>query len=113
MITKGKLHRKFDTAQVSPTFTKREFVVEIAENPQYPQLVKFELAQDRCSILDKFNEGDMIEVSFDLRGRKWQKDSSSEEKFFNELAAWKIYPAESNGQAAATGSGETKEVLPF
>ena len=37
--TTGKLHIIFDTKQVSERFTKREFVVEIADNPKYPQLV--------------------------------------------------------------------------
>ena len=39
--TVGRLHTIFDTVQVSERFSKREFVVEIADNPKYPQLVLF------------------------------------------------------------------------
>jgi single-strand DNA-binding protein len=50
----GKLHAIFDTAQVSERFTKREFVLELADNPKYPQLVQFQLTGDRVSQLDSF-----------------------------------------------------------
>ena len=36
----------FEEQQVTASFKKREFVVEFAENPQYPEFVKFELIQD-------------------------------------------------------------------
>ena len=64
----GKLHRLFPTEQKSASFQAREFVLEIPDG-NYPQLVKFQAVQDRCAMLDNFNEGDRIKVSFDLRGR--------------------------------------------
>ena len=48
MQIEGELIEIFDTEQVSDRFRKREFVVEYATNPDYPQFIKFELVQDRC-----------------------------------------------------------------
>lgn len=83
----GKLHKKFDTAQVTQTFKKRELVVEL--DGAYPQFVSFQLTQDRCGILDDYNENERIKVSFDLRGREWTSPKG-EVKYFNTLNAWKL-----------------------
>ncbi len=83
----GKLYKKFDTAQVTDTFKKREFVIEL-DGP-YPQYVIFQLTQDRCGVLDSYSETDKIKVFFDLRGREW-KSPQGEFKYFNSLNAWKI-----------------------
>ena len=48
----GKLIEKFETVQVTDTFKKREFVIEHAENPSYPEFIKLELIQDKCNSLD-------------------------------------------------------------
>lgn len=90
--TTGRLHQIFDTKQVSERFTKREFVVEIADNPKYPQMVLFQLSGDRCAQLDEFRIGDQIRIEFSLRGREW-KSPSGEVKFFNSLDVWKVEPA--------------------
>lgn len=99
MVIEGKLHAKFDTQQVSDSFSKRNFVVETVENPLYPQLISFELNQDRCAVIDKFNVGDNIEVTFNLRGREWI-NPQGEKKYFNSLEAWRVNAAASTGTAA-------------
>jgi len=63
----GVLHRKFATEQKSASFSVREFVVKIPDG-QYPQLAKFQLNQDRCDLLDLFQEGDTVEVYFNIIG---------------------------------------------
>lgn len=89
----GKLHLKKETQQVTATFRKREFVLEFAENPEYPQFILFQLVQDRVELIDGFNQGDEISVSFNLRGRSWTPPSGGETKYFNSLEAWRIVPA--------------------
>lgn len=84
----GKLIKIFPIESKTNSFQTREFVIETQEN--YPQLVKFQLTQDKCGIIDAYQIGQMINVSFDLRGREWQ------EKYFTNLQAWKI-----NAQEAA------------
>ena len=79
----GKLHKIFDTEQKTDNFRAREFVLEVVDG-QYPQMVKFQLTQDKCELLDGQNEGDEIKVHFDLRGREWNG------KYFTNLNAWRI-----------------------
>ena len=79
----GKLYKKYDTEQKSERFKAREFVIEI-EDGQWPQLVKFQLVQDKCDVLDPYEEGEMVNVHFDLRGREWNG------KYFTNLNAWRL-----------------------
>jgi len=89
METTGRLHTIFETKQVSERFTKREFVVELADNPKYPQVVLFQLTGDRVSQLDDMKVGDQVRIEFSLRGREW-KSPKGEVKYFNSLDVWKI-----------------------
>lgn len=99
METQGKLYKKFNTQEVGVNkFLKREFVLELGDD-RYPQLVKFELTQDRCSLLDNFQEGEMVQISFDLKGREW-KNNSGELVYFNSLQAYRMQGA--GGTPAAT-----------
>jgi len=82
----GVLHKVFDTEQKSDKFRTREFILEISES-QYPQLIKFQLTQDKCEIIDDYSAGDVLTIHFDLRGREWN------ERFFTNLQCWKIETA--------------------
>lgn len=85
----GTLKVKFETQKVSERFTKRDFVLTTEASTPYPQHVSFQITQDKCSLLDQFNEGEEIKVQFNLRGREW-KSPQGETKFFNTLEAWRI-----------------------
>jgi hypothetical protein len=87
--TSGRLHLVSDTKQVTERFRKREFVVELADNPRFPQFVQFELTGDRCDHLDGFEVGDEVRVEFSLRGREW-KSPRGETKYFNSLDVWTV-----------------------
>ena len=85
----GRIHALFDTQQVTERFRKREFVVELADNPRYPQYVLFQLTGDRCENLDGFDVGDEVRVEFSLRGREW-RSPRGETKYFNSLDVWTL-----------------------
>jgi hypothetical protein len=93
----GRLNAIFDTKQVTERFSKREFVVEMSDNPKYPQLVLFQLTGNRCENLDGLNVGDDVRVEFSLRGREW-KSPQGETKYFNSLDVWTIERASSAGR---------------
>lgn len=76
------------TVSVSEKFSKRELVV-MDDDPTYPQLISFQVTQERCSVLDTFMEGQRVEVSFNLKGREWTSPQG-ETKYFNTLEAWRI-----------------------
>lgn len=92
----GKVHKIFPTEQKTATFSAREFVIEVQEG-QYPQMVKFQLTQDKCAIMDDYNEGDQVVVDFDLRGREWN------DKYFTNLNAWRVANAGEGGGAGSSG----------
>ncbi|MEQ8582738.1 MAG: DUF3127 domain-containing protein [Marinoscillum sp.] len=98
MTIDGKLIEKSPTQDVTDSFKKREFVVEYAENPQYPEFLKFELIQTNCQQLDGFEVGDEMTISFNLKGRKWN-DPKGGTKYFNSLQAWRL--------DKKSGSGDT------
>jgi hypothetical protein len=77
-----------NTVQVSEKFSKREFVVTDTSS-MYPQDIIFQATQDKCSMLDMVQQGDQVEVSFNLRGREWTSPQG-EVKYFNTLEAWRI-----------------------
>ncbi|KHJ37155.1 hypothetical protein PBAC_26900 [Pedobacter glucosidilyticus] len=89
MEIKGKVHEVSEVMNVTDTFRKRELVVEFAENPQYPEYVKFEAIQDRVSLMDNLKVGDDVEVAFNLKGRPWT-DKSGKKQYFNTLQVWKV-----------------------
>jgi hypothetical protein len=85
----GTVHAIMDEQVISDKFAKREFVLSYAENPEYPQLVKFEFTQDKTSALDSVNEGDEVTVHFNIRGREWTNPKGVTQ-YFNTLQAWKL-----------------------
>lgn len=95
---KGKLTVIYDTQQVTEKFRKREFVVELP-NGAYSEFIKFQLTQDKCSLLDGMSVGDEVKVSFTLRGRPYTKDGNT--TYFTNIEAWRVESA----APAATGSG--------
>lgn len=89
---KGKLSVIFDTQQLTEKFRKREFVLEIA-NGAYSEFIKFQLTQEKCSLLDGMSVGDEVKVSFVLRGRPYTKDGVT--TYFTNLEVWRIEAAKS------------------
>ena len=102
MNISAKITEIFETAKVTDSFKKREFVVEYSENPKYPEFIKFELIQDKCDLLDSYSIGEEVEISFNLKGRKWT-DPQGTVKYFNTLQAWKL----EKNSATAPSAGNT------
>ncbi|MCQ2203222.1 MAG: DUF3127 domain-containing protein [Bacteroidales bacterium] len=92
----GKLVEKKDQRNATQTFVVREFVVEVEDgrDPRFNDILLFQLTGNNISIIDNFNIGDKIEVTFDLRGRTSQsKDGSGRILYFTTLNAWRVnYP---------------------
>jgi hypothetical protein len=107
----GTLKLKKDEQKVSDTFKKREFVVT-DNSSNYPQHILFQLKQDKCRILDNFNPGDEVKVSFFISGREWNKDGVV--KYFTSLDAWRIDGVEkgSSSNSQESGSYATEAALP-
>jgi single-strand DNA-binding protein len=110
----GKLHEIFPTQQVTDKFKKRELVLEIIDG-QFTQYAKFQLTQDKCSLLDQFQKGQEVKVSFNLSGKPFQKNG--ETLYFTNLQAWRIEAAAGVAQTATSqpmyASSDADNDLPF
>lgn len=84
----GKIHKIGEPTTVSPTYEKRELVIETSE--QYPQKILIEFAQGKCNDkIDKLVVGQDVTVGINLRGREWV-NPQGESKYFNSIQGWKI-----------------------
>ena len=107
----GRVVAILDTEQVNDTFKKREFAIQI-EDGQYPQQVKFQVVQDKTTMLDNFKEGQEVKVLFNLRGREFERKSDGRKDYWLNLDAWRI---EALGeQPASNDKTDTfKDDVPF
>lgn len=100
MEIKAKVHEISPVIEVSEKFKKRELIVEYAENPTYPEYVKFEAVQEKVSLFDNVKVGDEVELFFNLRGRPWT-DKNGKTSYFNTLVVWRINILNGAANAAA------------
>lgn len=91
-------------------FKKRELVITTEE--QYPQYILIEFVQDKCALLDTFQEGQNVKVTFDLRGREWI-NPQGEAKYFNSLNGWRVELLQANTPPPLTPPDNFEEVDSF
>lgn len=92
---------------------KQEFVIETEE--QFPRNVCFTLFGDKISILEGYNQGDQVEVSFNLESREYNG------RWFHNINAWKIDRIQNNAENTPPEfipedlpqEGEKADDLPF
>ncbi|MCF8449212.1 MAG: DUF3127 domain-containing protein [Taibaiella sp.] len=104
----GKLLVKYDAQQVSEKFKKREFVVELAEEINgnlYTNFAKLQLVQNKCDIIDRFNAGDVVKVSFNIKGNSYVDKKDGVTKYITNLDAWRVESA----TAAAPQAGAPQQ----
>ena len=92
----GNLIEKFDTESFGANnFQVRRFVIEVEnernEEWNFPRL--FQLTKDKCDMLEAYQIGEKVKVSYNLRGRKYEKDGKV--MYFNSDEAWRLEKVES------------------
>ncbi|WP_324678658.1 DUF3127 domain-containing protein [Hymenobacter sp. GOD-10R] len=105
----GRLHEIFDEQQVSEKFRKREFVLEVQDG-QYPEHIKFQMVQDKTALIDPYKIGDEVKVTFNLRGRGFNKNGQM--LYFTNLEAWRIESAAGGAAPASSGGGYSQQAAP-
>jgi hypothetical protein len=90
----GKIKVINDTQSFPSGFSKREFVVTTSHD-KYPQDLKFEVVKDKCQMLDAYEVGQEVQVSFDIRGNEYNG------KYFVNLSCWKIQSGSGGGDSSA------------
>lgn len=86
----GTIYLIKDTKEVSAKFRVREFVLQLAGESRWPQLVSFQVTHEACETLDAFEVGAEVSLSFRLKGREWTPKGGGEVRYFNSLDAFDI-----------------------
>ena len=94
LVIKGKLIKILNSesgiSRNGNQWKKQEFVIETPD--QFPKKVCFTLFNDKVNLLSSIQEGEDLEVSFDIESREFNN------KWYHNINAWKI---ERVGQAHA------------
>ncbi|QZE14606.1 DUF3127 domain-containing protein [Halosquirtibacter laminarini] len=99
---KGKLEKVLDMVTGTSArgeWKKREFVITTQEE-QYPKTICFTLFNDKVSLIEGFQPGSDVEVSFQVESREYQG------RYFHNVNAWRIQPA------VAAAPGEAQGTVP-
>lgn len=87
-IAKARIKRIEPTKTVGQNgFETRQLVVITDE--QYPQVIGIQFQQNNVNDLDNFQEGDIVTIDINLRGREWT-NKEGEPVVFNTVQGWKI-----------------------
>lgn len=90
----GRLIEVQPTQQIKENFSKREFVIEITQQTNtgmtFTNYASFQLVNNACSMIDRFQVGQEVRVSFDIRGNRWEKDGQV--RYITNLNAWRVDP---------------------
>jgi hypothetical protein len=81
---KGKVVHVGATETIGEKGFRKRLLVLSDEAPEYPQEVPFTFIQDKTALLDKVKQGDVLTVSYNIRGNKYK------EKWYCDLQGWKI-----------------------
>ena len=65
-------------------FRKRLVVLEQPDE-KWTNYIPVEFTRDDCDSADDIKPGDVLDVEYELSGRKWQKDANSEVRYFVSL----------------------------
>ena len=87
LSVKGKLSRKLSvesgTSKAGKEWKKQSFLIDTGA--QYNPEVCFQLfGEDKIEMLNHHNEGDQVEISFNLSSREYNG------KYFHNIDAWRI-----------------------
>lgn len=110
-VVQGTVHVIEDTKSYGQNGFRKRLVVLEQETGRFTNFVPVEFVQDACDSVDELTVGDNVEIRYRLNGRKWQKDSNSEVKFFlnAEALGFKLMTKSSTSDAGAAKSGGDEE----
>lgn len=97
----GKVIEIFDVQEITQKFSKRSIVIETDD--QYPQVLEVQFANDRMKLVDKMSIGQNVEISINIRGRKWSGPKG--DKYFVSLDGWRVQNAGGGGGGQGGGGG--------
>lgn len=97
----GKVHFIEDTKTYGQKGFRKRLVVVEQENGRFTNYLPLEFVQDSCDEVDQMSVGSNVEIAYRLSGRKWQRDPSSEVKYFLSAEATGFKMLDGGAPAAA------------
>ncbi len=91
-------------------FRKRLVVLE-QDKSSFTNYIPIEFIRDSCDSVDDMNLGDEVEVTYRLSGRRWQRDESSEPKYFLSAEALSFKVLQSGGDTMTERVTEPNSAL--
>ena len=94
----GTLRQKLGVQQGTSArgpWAKQEFILEYPDGNYTSQVCFTAFGQEKVAELDKYQVGDRIKVSFNLRSREFNG------RWYNDLQIWRISPAGADAAPAA------------
>ena len=96
----GKVHLIEETKTYGQKGFRKRLVVLEQSKGRFDNFIPIEFVQDDCDSVDEMSVGNNVEISYRLSGRKWQKDSNSEVRFFLNLEATDFQVLDGGGSPA-------------
>ena len=99
----GKVHLIEETKSYGQKGFRKRVVVLEQDKGRFANYIPVEFTHEGCDPVDQLSLGDEIEVTYQLSGRKWQRDESSEVKFFLNASAsgFKLLSGGGGGESEA------------
>lgn len=79
---RGKIHLIEDTKTFGQKGFRKRLVVLEQDKGRFVNYIPIDFIHEGCDAVDELSVGDDVEVSYRLSGRRWQRDASSEVKYF-------------------------------
>lgn len=93
----------------------RKMWIDCTTNPEYPNTPQFELIGDKVALTENLKVNDNLVLSFNLNGRKWEKDGKK--GVANSMNVYKIETMTIESAATVnlpvTAASDTGEDLPW
>lgn len=112
-LVRGTVHHIESTKTYGQKGFRKRLVVLEETGARFTNYVPVEFVQDSCDSVDDMNIGDEVEIAYRLSGRKWQKDSNAEVKYFVNVEAlsFKVLTGAGSSNASAAGSEDANAAL--
>jgi len=109
---RGEVHFVDETKTFGEKGFQKRLLVLTQPDGKFQQFIPVEFIREDCAAADTLNVGDEVEVDYRLTGRRWQKDPSSEIKYFlgAEVQSFRVV---SSDPPAAPAPAASPENLPF
>lgn len=79
---RGTVHLVDDTKTFGKNGFRKRMVVLENDEGRFTDYIPIDFIQDGCDTVDDLEVGQQVEITYRLGGRKWQRDSNSEVKYF-------------------------------